>query len=103
MASASSVGKLSVPAGWSAAVPADDAAATLTGSGWAVPAEEGTQVTTLPAGMPAVAWAGPGGYGTGPRYGVQPKVVPPQVLGYRELCAPAKGLRPRVSRRFRRR
>ncbi|MGV0493542.1 PPE family protein [Mycobacterium kansasii] len=36
MASASSVGKLSVPAGWSAAVPADDAAASLTGSGWAI-------------------------------------------------------------------
>ncbi|ORB51551.1 PPE family protein [Mycobacterium persicum] len=81
MASASAVGKLSVPAAWSAAVPVDDAAAGLTGSGWAVPAEEGMQATTLPAGTPAVAWAGRGGYGAGPRYGVRPKVVPPQVLG----------------------
>ncbi|OOK82902.1 PPE family protein [Mycobacterium kansasii] len=94
MASASSVGKLSVPAGWSAAVPADDAAATLTGSGWAVPAEEGTQVTTLPAGMPAVAWAGPGGYGTGPRYGVQPKVVPRRCWGTASCALPPRGCDP---------
>jgi PPE-repeat protein len=78
---ASSVGKLSVPAAWSAATPAEPAAATLAaGSGWTAPAEEGTQMTTLPAGMPAVASAERGGYGMGPRYGVKPKVMPRLVV-----------------------
>ena len=75
---ASPVGKLSVPAGWSAAVPAESvtAAAPLTGSGWTTPAEEGAGVTNVAAGMPAYASAGRGGYGIGPRYGVKPTVMP---------------------------
>jgi PPE-repeat protein len=80
MGQASSVGKLSVPATWSAATPAEPVAATLAGSGWTAPAEEGRQMTTLPAGMPAVASAERGGYGVGPRYGVKPKVMPPLVV-----------------------
>lgn len=85
MGSASTVGKLTVPPGWSAAVPAENTVAALNGSGWTVPAAEGAEVTALPAGVPAVGWAGRGEArareGTGPRYGVAPKVVPPQVLG----------------------
>jgi PPE-repeat protein len=80
MGQASSVGKLSVPTAWSAATPVEPAAATLTGSGWTAPAEEGTPMTTLPAGMPAVASAGRAGYGMGPRYGVKPKVMPTLVV-----------------------
>lgn len=77
MGTASPLGKLSVPAGWSAATPASTRATTL--AGWTAPAEE-TQMTALPAGMPAVASAGRGGYAMGPRYGVQPKVMPTQVF-----------------------
>ncbi|MBI2696054.1 PPE family protein [Mycobacterium nebraskense] len=80
MGSASSVGKLSVPAAWSAAAPAETGAATLTGSGWTGSAEEGTEMTTMATGMPAVASAGRTGYGIGPRYGVKPKVMPTQML-----------------------
>jgi len=78
---ASSVGKLSVPAGWSAATPAEPAAATpLAGSGWTSPAEEGGGMTNVSAGMPAYASAGRGSYGSGPRYGFKPVVMPKQVL-----------------------
>jgi PPE-repeat protein len=77
---ASSVGKLSVPAGWSAATPAEPAAAPLTGSGWTAPVEEGGGMTTVPAGMPAFASTTRGGYGVGPRYGIKPKVMPAQVF-----------------------
>jgi PPE-repeat protein len=81
MGQASSVGKLSVPAGWSAAAPTEPAAAApLAGSGWAAPAEEGGGMTTVSAGMPAYASAGRGGYGMGPRYGVKPTVMPTKVL-----------------------
>ncbi|BDB42096.1 PPE family protein PPE43 [Mycobacterium kiyosense] len=79
-AQAATVGKLSVPAAWSAATPAAPAAASLAGSGWAVPAEEGAGVTNVAAGMPAYASAGRGGYGAGPRYGIKPTVMPRQVL-----------------------
>jgi PPE-repeat protein len=75
---ASTVGKLSVPAGWSAAAPAESAtaAAPLTGSGWTSPTEEPAATTNVAAGMPAYASAGRGGYGTGPRYGLKPTVMP---------------------------
>ena len=81
MGEASSVGKLSVPAGWSAATPAEPVAASpLAGSGWTAPTEEGGGVSTVAAGMPAYASAGRGGYGMGPRYGVKPTVMPTKVL-----------------------
>jgi len=82
MGSASSVGKLTVPAAWSAATPTGTGSGTaaLAGSGWTTPAEEGTEMTTVAAGMPAIASAGRGGYGIGPRYGVKPKVMPTRVL-----------------------
>jgi PPE-repeat protein len=81
MGQASSVGKLSVPAGWSAAAPAEPAAAApLAGSGWTAPAEGGGGTSTVAAGMPAFASAGRGGYGMGPRYGVKPTVMPTKVL-----------------------
>jgi PPE-repeat protein len=82
MGQASAVGKLSVPAGWSAAAPAEPvaAAAPLAGSGWTAPAEEGGGMTNVAAGMPAMASAGRGGYGTAPRYGVKPTVMPKHVV-----------------------
>jgi PPE-repeat protein len=81
MGGASSVGKLSVPAGWSAATPVEPAVATpLAGSGWTAPAEEAGGMSTVAAGMPAYASAGRGGYGMGPRYGVKPTVMPTKVL-----------------------
>ncbi|OBG34365.1 hypothetical protein A5672_22960 [Mycobacterium alsense] len=79
MGTASPLGKLSVPAAWSAATPAEPAATVLAGSGWAAPTEE-TAMTPVPAGMPAMATAGRGGYAMGPRYGVQPKVMPTQTF-----------------------
>jgi PPE-repeat protein len=81
MGEASLVGKLSVPAGWSAATPVKPAAAApLAGSGWTAPAEGGGGMSTVAAGMPAYASAGRGGYGMGPRYGVKPTVMPTKVL-----------------------
>jgi PPE-repeat protein len=81
MSQAFSVGKLSVPASWSAATPAESAAAApLAGSGWTAPAEDGGGMTTVSAGMPAYASAGRGSYGMGPRYGVKPTVMPTKVL-----------------------
>ena len=72
----SAVGGLSVPGTWSAETPAASAGtATLTGSDWAVePESAGT--TAVPAGMPAMASAGRGGFGfSAPRYGVKPTVM----------------------------
>ena len=81
MGQAISVGKLSVPAGWSAVTPVEPAgAAPLAGSGWTAPAEEGGGINTVAAGMPAYASTGRGGYGMGPRYGVKPTVMPTKVL-----------------------
>jgi PPE-repeat protein len=77
MGSAAPVGGLSTPVAWSAATPAAPAA-TLAGSGWAAPIEETR--TTWATGMPAVASAGRGGYGMGPRYGVKPTVMPTRLL-----------------------
>ncbi len=75
---ASTVGKLSVPAGWSTAAPATPAepATPLAGSGWTSSTDQGGGVSTVAAGMPAYASAGRGGYATGPRYGVKPTVMP---------------------------
>jgi PPE-repeat protein len=79
---ASTIGKLSVPAVWSAAAPAEtaSAAAPLTGSGWTAPAEEGVGATNVAAGMPAYASAARGGYAIGPRYGVKPTVMPKHLV-----------------------
>ncbi|GFG75548.1 PPE family protein [Mycobacterium botniense] len=81
LGSASSVGGLSVPAGWSAATPAGTGAATLGGSGWTASADQATSCAAVPAGMPAAAAGGRGGFGFGaPRYGFKPTVMPKQVL-----------------------
>ena len=81
MGQAALVGKLSVPAGWSAAAPAEPAAvAPLAGSGWTAPAEDGGGMTAVSTGMPAFASAGRGGYGMGPRYGVKLTVMPKHVV-----------------------
>jgi PPE-repeat protein len=83
MGEASSVGGLSVPAGWSAAAPATLASSTapLEGSGWTVAADEAGPVAAMP-GMPGAAAAakGAGAYGAGPRYGFKPTVMPKQVI-----------------------
>jgi PPE-repeat protein len=84
MGSASSVGGMSVPAGWSAAAPeAAIGETTLAGSGWTAAADE----TAMGGGgmngiMPGMASAGGrSGMGmAGPRYGVKPKVMPKQVF-----------------------
>ncbi|GAA4540245.1 PPE family protein, SVP subgroup [Mycobacterium paraffinicum] len=79
---ASAVGGLSVPAGWNAAAPASLASSTapLEGSGWTA-AAEAEPVTAMP-GMPGMAAAakGAGAYGSGPRYGFKPIVMPKQVV-----------------------
>jgi PPE-repeat protein len=83
MGEASAVGGLSVPAGWTAAAPAAAGAdATLAGSGWTAPVEEGAGMGGAPGIMPGMASAGgKAGYGlAGPRYGVKPKVMPNQVF-----------------------
>lgn len=77
---ASSVGGLSVPAGWSTAAPAMTSGTTaLEGSGWAVPEEAGP-VAAMP-GMAGISGAakGAGAY-AGPRYGFKPIVMPKQVV-----------------------
>src|ERR1700744_6223442 len=84
MGEASTVGGMSVPAAWSAATPTTTVTdATLAGSGWAAPGEEGAGRGGAPGGiMPGMASAGgKAGYGlAGPRYGVKPKVMPKQVF-----------------------
>lgn len=77
---ASSVGGLSVPAGWSTAAPAMTSGTTaLEGSVWAVPEEAGP-VAAMP-GMAGISGAakGAGAY-AGPRYGFKPIVMPKQVV-----------------------
>jgi PPE-repeat protein len=77
---ASAVGGLSVPAGWSSAAPATLASSTapLEGSGWTAAADE--PVAAMP-GMPGMAGAAKAGaYGSGPRYGFKPIVMPKQVV-----------------------
>jgi PPE-repeat protein len=85
MGSASSVGGMSVPAGWSAAAPeAAVGEATLAGSGWTAAADEtaGMGGGGMNGVMPGMASAGgKGGMGlAGPRYGTKPKVMPKQVF-----------------------
>lgn len=79
---ASAVGGLSVPAGWNAAAPASLASSTapLEGSGWTAAAE--AEPVAAMSGMPGMAAAakGAGAYGTGPRYGFKPIVMPKQVV-----------------------
>ncbi|OBJ10831.1 PPE family protein [Mycobacterium sp. 1465703.0] len=80
---ASAVGGLSVPASWSSAAPAAAAAsatAPIEGSGWTVGSEATESVTAMP-GMPAMAAAakGAGAYGSGPRYGFKPIVMPKRI------------------------
>ncbi|MCV7443658.1 hypothetical protein AWB91_13135 [Mycobacterium paraense] len=79
---ASAVGGLSVPAGWSSAAPATLASSTapLEGSGWTA-ATEAEPVAAMP-GMPGMAGAAKGAaaYGSGPRYGFKPIVMPKQVV-----------------------
>lgn len=71
---AAPVGGLSVPAGWSAAVPAPTAASA--GSGWVAAAEDGVALEAVPAGAPVSAASGRGSFGYGtPRYGVRPTVM----------------------------
>ncbi|MCV7197017.1 PPE family protein [Mycobacterium angelicum] len=80
MGQAAAVGGLSVPAGWSSAVPAMTVGASVAdGSGWAIP-EEGGAIAGMP-GMPGMATAakGSGAY-AGPRYGFKPVVMPKQVV-----------------------
>jgi PPE-repeat protein len=78
---AAPVGGLSVPAAWSVATPAGTGSATLAGTGWTAAAEN-TPVEAVPAGMPAMASAGRGGFGFGaPRYGVKPTVMTRSVVG----------------------
>jgi PPE-repeat protein len=82
---ATTVGKLSVPATWSAAAPvqAELAAATapLEGSGWTVATEEAGTAMGAP-GMPGMVGGarGAGSFGSGPRYGFKPIVMPKQVV-----------------------
>jgi PPE-repeat protein len=85
MGSASSVGGLSVPAGWSEAAPAAATEATLTGSGWTAAVDEGAVGASgggMNGVMPGMASAGgKSGMGmAGPRYGIKPKVMPKQVF-----------------------
>jgi PPE-repeat protein len=87
MGSASSVGGMSVPAGWSAATPEVAAVgdATLAGSGWTAAADETAGMGGgggMNGVMPGMASAGgKGGMGmAGPRYGTKPKVMPKQVF-----------------------
>ncbi len=76
---ASSVGGLSVPPNWAGetAPVSGTARATLAGAGWTAAAPHNPPVTTVPAGLPALASAERGGFGFGtPRYGVKPTVMP---------------------------
>src|SRR5262249_30179184 len=81
MAEASTGGGLAGPASWSSAAPATLASSTapLEGSGWTAATEE--PVAAMP-GMPGMAAAakGAGAYGSGPRYGFKPIVMPKQVV-----------------------
>ncbi len=77
---ASTVGRMSVPATWSAATP-ESSAAAITTADWNADFDEGGGVTNVATGMPAVASTGRGGYGfSTPRYGVKPTVMPTRVL-----------------------
>ncbi len=73
---ATSVGRMSVPPSWAAGPGAP--ATTSTGptlAGWTAAAPENPSVTTVPAGMPAMATAGKTGGLGAPRYGAKPRVM----------------------------
>jgi PPE-repeat protein len=80
------VGKLAVPATWSAAAPAAElasATAPLGGSGWTAAADEAAAGGMGAPGMPGmVGGAGAKGAGAfaGPRYGTKPIVMPKSVV-----------------------
>lgn len=70
------IGRLSVPPSWAAGASAPPAPATgVTLTGWTAPAPQGTSVTSVPAGFPAMATAGKAGGLGAPRYGVKPTVM----------------------------
>jgi PE family/PPE-SVP subfamily C-terminal region len=73
---AASAGGLSVPPSWApgAAAPAVSPGAVATES-WTAAAPQRTPVTTIPAGMPAVAMTGKAAGLGAPRYGVKPTVM----------------------------
>ena len=78
---ASTVGRLSVPASWSAAAPSvGSGASALGGSGWAVAPEEAASGALVPAGVPSAAMAGRGYGFVAPRYGFKPTVMPKMSL-----------------------
>jgi PPE-repeat protein len=79
---ASAVGGLSVPGGWNAAAPASLASSAAPLVGWVWPAAAEAEPDTAMPGMPGAAAAakGAGAYGTGPRYGFKPIVMPKQVV-----------------------
>jgi PPE-repeat protein len=84
MGEASTVGGLSVPAGWSAAAPATLASSTapLSGSGWTAATEEAAAPVAAMPGMPGAAAAAKGAaaYGSAPRYGFKPTVMPKVIV-----------------------
>jgi len=76
---ASTVGRMSVPAAWSAATP-ESTTEPLTAAAWTADVDQGG-VTNVATGMPAAATTGRGGYGLAtPRYGVKPTVMPKHML-----------------------
>ncbi len=84
---ASTVGKLSVPATWAATTQTEaslaSSVAPLEGSGWTAATEEAGTGMGAPGmpGMVAGAGAkGAGAFGSGPRYGFKPIVMPKQVV-----------------------
>lgn len=70
------IGRLSVPPSWAAgpSAPATPAAG-VTLAGWTAAAPQGPSVTSVPAGIPALATAGKAGGLGAPRYGVKPTVM----------------------------
>jgi PPE-repeat protein len=80
MGAATTVGGLSVPAGWTAATPAVTVGARAAdGSGWTV-SEEAAPIAGVP-GAPGMAMAGKGaGAYAGPRYGFKPTIMPKHVI-----------------------
>jgi PPE-repeat protein len=80
MAQSPSVGKLSVPATWSAATP-EPSAAAITAADWNADYDDGGSTTNVATGMPAVASTGRSGHAFNtPRYGVKPTVMPTRIL-----------------------
>lgn len=73
-----SIGAISVPPSWAAGMPvAGGTPATLTGAGWTSAAAHSAPITTVPAGLPAIASADRSSAGFGaPRYGLKPIVMP---------------------------